>query len=436
MKKTFLLILSVLLGVSAFAHDELTKKDYKHWSIMLKGGVMRNGYQSVSENAIRATDEKEFTFGYGAEIERTFNHIWGAAVSAQFYDYYGSFGAYIPTVTKPYNIFVSGQAIETALLGAVNLSNLFAEDRSEGWRKFNVYFRAGAGVTFYSTDQKEVMKKFTENPGDTDKDANYKKDYKKKTIVIPTELQFEYNFCKPLALGLIIGHRWHTSTHFGMPNIPKRIDTGGNVSTENAVGKNITFYNAQLSLRYKINSTRSRKHIRNYVPELKEEILLVKAFDDVPIIARLDFIEGRLGDVERALRDHDLMFQKLAEKQVDFKEPGLIIIPVVEFDTDKSVIKNNFSADLDVLATALAEEPTDFTILVGGHTDSTASDAYNDRLSQERANAVKAYLESRGVRQPIVATGYGEKSPIAPNDTPEGRQHNRRVEIRFTTTPQ
>ena len=67
---------------------------------------------------------------------------------------------------------------------------------------------------------------------------------------------------------------------------------------------------------------------------------------------------------------------------------------------------------------------------VEGHTDSVGSDAYNQELSEQRANAVRDYLIEQGIRaDSIEARGFGKTQPIASNDTPEGRQQNRRVEL-------
>ena len=76
-------------------------------------------------------------------------------------------------------------------------------------------------------------------------------------------------------------------------------------------------------------------------------------------------------------------------------------------------------------------------ILVEGHTDSTGSETYNQQLSERRANSVKNLLVARGVQaQRITITGYGESQPVATNATPEGRQMNRRVEIRINPDTQ
>ena len=70
---------------------------------------------------------------------------------------------------------------------------------------------------------------------------------------------------------------------------------------------------------------------------------------------------------------------------------------------------------------------------VDGHTDSDASDKHNQILSENRANAVKNFLTSQGITAEITIKGYGESRPIASNDTAEGKQKNRRVEIIIPT---
>jgi outer membrane protein OmpA-like peptidoglycan-associated protein len=72
-------------------------------------------------------------------------------------------------------------------------------------------------------------------------------------------------------------------------------------------------------------------------------------------------------------------------------------------------------------------------VLIEGHTDSRGSDQYNEALSERRARAVATELESRGIAAGQVQTlGRGKAYPVASNDTPEGRQQNRRVEIVFS----
>ena len=104
------------------------------------------------------------------------------------------------------------------------------------------------------------------------------------------------------------------------------------------------------------------------------------------------------------------------------------------FDFDKAVLKPEGKAKLDDLASKVKGINLEVVIAVG-HTDSVGSDAYNQKLSVRRAEAVKAYLVSKGIEKNRVYTeGKGEKQPIADNKTKEGRAKNRRVEIEVVGT--
>jgi OOP family OmpA-OmpF porin len=104
------------------------------------------------------------------------------------------------------------------------------------------------------------------------------------------------------------------------------------------------------------------------------------------------------------------------------------------FDFDKSVIKPEGRRILDQVAQKVQTMNLE-TLIATGYTDSIGTEAYNLKLSQRRANAVKKYLVSRGVdANHIYAEGKGESNPIASNKTREGRAHNRRVEIEIVGT--
>jgi len=100
----------------------------------------------------------------------------------------------------------------------------------------------------------------------------------------------------------------------------------------------------------------------------------------------------------------------------------------VKFDFDKSVVKPNSYGDVKNLADFMAQYPAT-NVEVAGHTDSIGPDAYNQKLSQRRADAVKQVLVKDGVAPSrITAVGYGESRPVADNATEAGRAVNRRVE--------
>jgi outer membrane protein OmpA-like peptidoglycan-associated protein len=104
------------------------------------------------------------------------------------------------------------------------------------------------------------------------------------------------------------------------------------------------------------------------------------------------------------------------------------------FDFNSYALRPESRSTLADLATNFQRYP-DETISVEGHTDNIGKPEYNQTLSEERAFAVKDYLVNQGVPSSrVTATGYGETHPKATNDTPEGRQLNRRVEIHIRAT--
>lgn len=117
-------------------------------------------------------------------------------------------------------------------------------------------------------------------------------------------------------------------------------------------------------------------------------------------------------------------------------EAKRIVLRGINFDFDKSNIKAEFAPVLDEAARILQDNST-VRVLVEGHTDAKGTDAYNQGLSERRANAVKRYLVSKGVAADrLEAVGRGESQPVAPNttpsgkDNPEGRAMNRRAELK------
>ena len=108
----------------------------------------------------------------------------------------------------------------------------------------------------------------------------------------------------------------------------------------------------------------------------------------------------------------------------------------VTFDVGSSTLKPEFRATLDKVAQSLIQYPNSL-VDVYGHTDSTGSDAFNQTLSESRARTVMNYLISRGVPAArLRSQGFGETMPVASNDTVDGRQRNRRVEIKIVPVTQ
>jgi len=101
----------------------------------------------------------------------------------------------------------------------------------------------------------------------------------------------------------------------------------------------------------------------------------------------------------------------------------------VNFEFDQATLKPEGMAVLNGAA-ALLQQHERVVVEVAGHTDSVGSEDYNQKLSEERANSVRDYLTSKGVKASRLSVrGYGESRPVASNDTEEGRTENRRVEL-------
>jgi len=104
------------------------------------------------------------------------------------------------------------------------------------------------------------------------------------------------------------------------------------------------------------------------------------------------------------------------------------VLDDVQFATGKATITPDSFPRLDAMVEYMTHKKT-ARIEISGHTDSAGKKAVNKKLSQQRADAVRDYLVSRGIdADRIKAVGYGDEKPIAPNDTSEGRQKNRRIE--------
>ena len=139
--------------------------------------------------------------------------------------------------------------------------------------------------------------------------------------------------------------------------------------------------------------------------------------------------------IAQAEQDKNALREKLREQLnviLETRETarGLIVnVSDVLFDTDSATLKPGAREKLARVAGILASHP-DLKIEIEGHTDSVGTDDYNQRLSERRAESVRAYLVQQKIPPTAVdAEGFGESRPVASNATPAGRQQNRRVEL-------
>jgi outer membrane protein OmpA-like peptidoglycan-associated protein len=125
---------------------------------------------------------------------------------------------------------------------------------------------------------------------------------------------------------------------------------------------------------------------------------------------------------------------QLAELQAKQTERGMVLTlgNNVLFDTNSDTLKPGADESLNRVAQFLQTQPA-VKVRIEGHTDSRGSDSYNQALSQRRAQAVASALMARGVdASRVQPVGRGMEVPLATNDTAEGRQQNRRVELIFS----
>lgn len=111
--------------------------------------------------------------------------------------------------------------------------------------------------------------------------------------------------------------------------------------------------------------------------------------------------------------------------------PLVIEVSDVLFEFDKWVIKSDYVPEIERWVEYFKNNPL-VTADIYGHADSTGPETYNQKLSERRAEAIVNYMVERGIKQERLTTkGFGETQPAAPNDSSEGRQKNRRVELNF-----
>jgi outer membrane protein OmpA-like peptidoglycan-associated protein len=143
-----------------------------------------------------------------------------------------------------------------------------------------------------------------------------------------------------------------------------------------------------------------------------------------------------LGGAAGAIIGHQMDQQA---KELEQNIPGAVVERIGEgihvtfasgllFDFDSDVVRGDARSNLDALAASLNKYP-DSDLMIVGHTDAVGSDTYNQDLSERRAGSASNYLRSRGVARTIQTLGAGETEPVATNDTDDGRQQNRRVEV-------
>ncbi|MGA3282392.1 MAG: OmpA family protein [Smithella sp.] len=165
------------------------------------------------------------------------------------------------------------------------------------------------------------------------------------------------------------------------------------------------------------------------------DLVIDQRISDGPASTKVAARPGDLSALDRDQRIDDTAKASDSKKdkvsKIDkFKQENLALASSIEFEFAKHFVREQYHDGLKKVADSMKENPRAKAILKG-HTDNIGTKAYNMRLSKVRANSVKLYMVKEfGIKRArIAAFGYGFSKPVADNNTEEGRQKNRRVEI-------
>ena len=356
-----------------------------HWSLAIKGGI---NYFRISATTINRTDQ--FHLMVGGSLEYTINPLVGLGL-----EYTNNpFGCLTHTVV------INGSTNDAILYGSVNLSNLLLPNRTVK-NKFNVYGDGGVGFAFYNFSLDHAVNQ-TDQSG-----------------MATLGLNAEYTLSKSLSLGLEGQYRYY---NWKLEQVNTMYNTDALTAT--------------IGLRYKFAATGKKQHARNvslsaYSPAMTT-VIVEKAGKDnnAQELDRIKALEDENASLNDKIKKMDVNILALSTKEQPVKNVSLQHIEF-EFGSDK-LVPGAYPA-LDKVADMLKSDTEPVYLSVAGYTDYIGTAEYNMILSVKRAYAVKVYLLGKNVpASRIAVSGYGEENPIAPNETSDGRQKNRRVEFQIT----
>lgn len=190
-----------------------------------------------------------------------------------------------------------------------------------------------------------------------------------------------------------------------------------NMNSVPSVGDKVTFLSEKTKKKYS-GITKNDGRFELLIPKGDTYSVGCMSFEDDSSLKKLS-IPNVEGLVEF---DYTLMYEL----------PKVHVLENVYFNTGNAILKPESYSSLNNL-TELMLNKKNLHIELSGHTDNVGDDASNMTLSKDRAETVKAYLIKKGIEAlRIIAVGYGETVPVASNETPSGRQKNRRTEVKIT----
>jgi len=175
-------------------------------------------------------------------------------------------------------------------------------------------------------------------------------------------------------------------------------------------------------------------HGKNVMGSYKDKLSYEERWQVIHHIRKLQFGDDYDPLAVTAAFDSSVVSDVIAEViQTGKASSQALVLKNVFFETGKNDLESGSKAELDLLATILNDNPT-IKIQINGHTDNVGDAAKNLLLSEKRAKAVKEYLSSMGVdAERLSFKGFGDTDPTASNDSPDGRQKNRRTDFIILT---
>ncbi|HYU23579.1 MAG TPA: OmpA family protein [Thermoanaerobaculia bacterium] len=167
---------------------------------------------------------------------------------------------------------------------------------------------------------------------------------------------------------------------------------------------------------------------------MRRVLFLVAFVAAAPLHAQVVDLVFKTEDLVFNVLDMGGKVEDLTVKESD-TEIRIDLAADVLFDFDKADLLPKAEQTLQKAADLIKQRNAKGVVRIEGHTDAKGNDAYNQKLSERRADAVKRWFESHGLHEHFATAGFGAKKPVAPNakpdgsDDPEGRAKNRRVEI-------
>jgi OOP family OmpA-OmpF porin len=404
--------------------------DYRTWSIGVNAGVLNQS--NIFGFNRDGFDKLQHNLGYSAYIKKQISPSFG--LKAQYLG--GKVGGINESGTTV-------QEFETATPWSAALSGEWTMANTN-WRFFNSFIKPyvaiGVGALNFETT-------IVDDAGvETTHDAQTK-------LYVPVDAGFKFAIAKGINLDLVYQFNWANQDFDGVAGGQYKNDlfSYAHAGLEIALGNGSKPYlgnsnpvatlakgydelvadrDALVAANKKLEA--DNQTLRNDLDLLADGLKdddgdgVANKYDKCPNTPQGVKVDGS-GCPLPELKNETKVIEKIVVTEED-KKVVAEAISNLEFDLGKATIRSTSHASLNRVATLLIEK--NFSLKLAGHTDNTGSRELNLRLSKERAEAVKAYLVSKGANASrIEATGYGPDQPIASNSTADGRQQNRRVEF-------